>query len=104
MNWKIPVISLLLFGVVGITGYAVYAYILAPNKQAAKTEKQSTPSSFQNPFVEKPQSSFTETIGSTEASTPTNPFAEPSPTPYQNPFSVTPTGSKEYQNPFEALR
>lgn len=104
MNWKIPVILLLLFGLVGATGYALYAYILAPNKQAAQTEKQSAPSSFQNPFAEKPQSSFNETSGSAEASTPINPFAEPTPTPYQNPFSVTPTGSKEYQNPFEALR
>lgn len=65
----------------GAMGYYFYSL----RQQGAATQ-----SSVENPFVNVTPSS--------------NPFASPTTTTYQNPFSTTQTGKQPYQNPFEKLR
>ena len=94
------IIAVLSLTVVGVFGYFGYNYYLS-SRQPSTTTTAAPLSGFQNPFVDKPSTSFSGTNGPTP--TPVNPFAEPT-QEYQNPFSSSPSGSQEYQNPFEALR
>ncbi|MBI3955991.1 hypothetical protein HY339_01935 [Candidatus Gottesmanbacteria bacterium] len=95
------IIALLSLAVVGVLGYFGYNYYLSVRQPSTETSATAPLPGFQNPFDDKPTTSF----GLTNAPTPTpvNPFAQPT-QGYQNPFSSTPAGSQEYQNPFEALR
>ena len=96
-------IGILIALVLATGAYFGYMVLNARAKQP-NTQTVATPNSFDNPFTEKPKTSF----GSAKNPTPTavNPFAEPTarPTTYQNPFSSTASGNQPYQNPFTALR
>ncbi|MBI3577011.1 hypothetical protein HY086_03165 [Candidatus Gottesmanbacteria bacterium] len=92
---------LLLLTLIGIAGY--FGYTQVTQSKAASTAQTSTvlPPGFVNPFVEKPKSGF----GSTSATTVVaGLFAQPTPTPYQNPFGSTQSASQKYQNPFQTLK
>lgn len=98
MKFLITILSL---AIVSVLSYFGYNYYLSVRQPSAFTSATAPLPNFQNPFDERPSTSF----GQTNAPTPTpvNPFAEPTQV-YQNPFSATPAGSQEYQNPFDALR
>ena len=95
------IIAILSLAVVGALAYFGYNYYLSVRQPEATTSATGSLPGFDNPFDEKPTTSFSQTNAPTP--TPVNPFAEPT-QEYQNPFSATPAGSQEYQNPFEALR
>lgn len=94
-------IAILFLGIVSVLSYFGYNYYLSVRQPETTTSANTPLPGFQNPFDEKPATSF----GKTNAPTPTpvNPFAEPT-QEYQNPFSSSPSGSQEYQNPFDTLR
>lgn len=94
------VIGVLIAGVLSVGIYLGYVYVSAGTNQPIR-QNVSTPGSFDNPFVEKPKTSFSRTNASAQPAI--NPFAQPTQV-YQNPFSSTSSGSQEYQNPFEVLR
>jgi methionine-rich copper-binding protein CopC len=94
------------FGLLGIvllvSGGAYVAYTAVKAKEETKAETAtSLPSSFTNPFAEKPTSGFSSANTTTVVS---GLFAEPTPTPYQNPFGSTSSAGQAYQNPFETLK
>ncbi len=95
------IIALLSLAVIGVLGYFGYNYYLSVRQPSTSMSATAPLPGFTNPFDEKPSTSF----GKANAPTPTpiNPFAEPT-RGYQNPFSSTPAGSGQYQNPFGALR
>ncbi len=90
MKFVLIICGIILFILV-VVGGGWYAY---------RSQTAGAPAYFANPFTTKPTESFG------QATTPAvvNPFASPTPTPYQNPFSTTSTGQQPYQNPFEKLR
>lgn len=89
---KLVVVFVVVLFVIAFGAMGYYFYSL-------RQQTAVTPASFQNPFTQ-PATSF----GATTPSNPVNPFTSPTPTPYQNPFSTTPSGQQPYQNPFEKLR
>ncbi len=85
-----------------VSGGAYVLYTTTKAKEGVKTETAtSLPSTFTNPFVEKPKSGFSNANAATVVSSL---FADPTPTPYQNPFGATKSANPTYQNPFEALK
>ena len=73
-----------------LAGGGYWGYQISVRKESE--EAKAIP--FTNPFVQKPDTTFTTTQTGT-----TNPFEEsPSPNPFES------TESTAYQNPFEALR
>ncbi len=97
---KIILILTSLLLVLAAVGYGMYAVLINRTPSpAAQTTATETPSSFTNPFVDKPDTSF----GQAVTPTPVNPFAQPT-TAYQNPFAATNAGTQPYTNPFDALR
>ncbi len=87
---------------IGIAGYFGYTQVMQ-SKAASTTAATGTtlPSTFTNPFVEKPTSGFSKANTTAVVS---GLFAEPTPTPYQNPFGSTSSANPAYQNPFEILK
>ncbi len=95
MKFVLIICGTILFILV-VLGGGWYAY-----RNQTQMQEASTPVYIPNPFgtSAKPNTSFGDT-----APVAVNPFASPTPTSYQNPFSTTSTGGQPYQNPFEKLR
>lgn len=97
------IIGILVALVLAVSVYFGYMILGARAKQP-NTNSITLPSSFNNPFSEKPKTSFSRAENPPPAVV--NPFAQPTaaPTTYQNPFASSPSADQPYQNPFEALR
>lgn len=97
------IISILVALVLAVGVYFGYIVLNTRAKQP-NTSSVTLPNSFDNPFSEKPKTSFSRAENSPPAVV--NPFAQPTaaPTTYQNPFASSPSADQPYQNPFEALR
>jgi flagellar basal body-associated protein FliL len=100
---KLIIAIVLLFVVLLVSGGAYMVYTSAKAKEKVSLETATElPSTFINPFVEKPSSGFPS--GDSATSAVSELFTEPTPTTYQNPFGSTSSANQPYQNPFETLR
>ena len=101
MNKSLALV-LAVFVLVALVAGGVYVFVF--RRASLSQPSGSGDRLFQNPFdtSNKPSGSFGKTTGPSASFE--NPFAEVTPTTYQNPFGSTGTGSQSYQNPFDALR